>query len=117
MSADDKLSSTQDRQTAIAKLQQISPEFVDLIAKFPIAQVQERAVLSEREREIIALVSLVGLGTTERLKGHFESALATGMSKAELSELVLQTSIYTGFPKAVDAMLALHDLIESREVS
>lgn len=109
MKTSDKLHSTQDRQDAVAKLTSIYPDFVDLIAKFPIAEVQERTIISAREKEIVAIVALASLGT-ERLKGHLESAREAGVSKNELAEILLQTSIYIGFPRAVDAMLMLDDL-------
>lgn len=111
MNRDKALYNTKDRKEAIAKLSAISPDFVELIAKFPISEVQERTVISSREKEIIAIVALINLGT-ERLRGHLESGLRAGISKSELAEIILQTSIYIGFPRAVDAMLLLSDISE-----
>lgn len=102
------LESTQDRRDVISSLNKFSPEFVGMISKFCIGEVYERDILNEHSKEIVALVALISLGSP-RLKGHFESSLNIGMSKEALSEIVMLSAIYLGFPRAIDAMLVLQE--------
>lgn len=110
-SIDEQLSKTQDRREAIAMLEEVAPEFVGMISKFCLGEVYARPVLEEKTKEVVAVVSLISLGCKERLHGHLESSLASGMTKEELSEVIMLSSIYLGFPRAIDAMLVLHSLV------
>lgn len=103
----ENLHSTEDRKDVIAKLQELSPDFVGMISEFALGSVYDRPVLDDKLKEVVAITALVSLGT-ERLQGHLESALAKGFSKEELAEIIMLASIYLGFPRAIDAMLVLH---------
>ena len=108
MSTNEELSLTQDRREVIGKLNEFSPDFVSIISKFCLGEIYSRPMLPEKVKEIIAIVSLISLGS-ERLKGHIESALQSGATKEELSEVIILSSIYLGFPRAIDAMLILQE--------
>lgn len=103
------LHATEDRKDVIAKLQELSPDFVGMISEFALGKVFDRPVLDHKLKEVVAITALISLGT-ERLQGHLESALADGFSKDELAEIIMLASIYLGFPRAIDAMLMLHEV-------
>jgi len=105
------LAQTHDRRDVIGTLSKFSPDFVSMISEFCIGQVHARPALTENTKEVIAIVSLISLGSA-RLKGHFESALQIGITKEELIEIVTLSSIYLGFPRAIDAMLILNEAVE-----
>lgn len=105
----ENLHSTEDRKDVIAKLQELAPDFVGMISEFALGSVYDRPVLDDKLKEVVAITALVSLGT-ERLQGHLESALAKGFSKEELAEIIMLASIYLGFPRAIDAMLVLHEV-------
>ncbi len=105
----DDLLSTQDRQEVIAKLERVSPEFVGTIASFCIGEAFKGSKLPDDMKEVVAMVSLISLGS-ERLSGHFESALEAGMTKDDIVEVIKLSAIYLGFPRAIDAMLVLEAL-------
>ena len=46
---------------------------------------------------------LVALGRSHELRLHIRGALNNGVTKAEMSEIFLQTAVYCGFPAAIDA--------------
>ncbi len=108
----DELESTQDRRDVIGKLSEFAPDFVSMISNFCLGEVYARPALPENTKEVVAIVSLISLGS-DRLKGHIESALAQGSTKEELSEVIMLSSIYLGFPRAIDAMLVLHETVNS----
>ncbi len=102
------LESTQDRRDVIGKLNDFCPDFVSMISDFCLGTVYDRPALPEQTKEIVAIVSLISLGS-DRLRGHIESALKQGSTQEELSEVIMLSSIYLGFPLAIDAMLVLQD--------
>ena len=108
----ENLHSTEDRKDVIAKLQELAPDFVGMISEFALGSVYDRPVLDDKLKEVVAITALISLGTA-RLQGHLESALAKGFSKEELAEIIMLASIYLGFPRAIDAMLVLHDVANS----
>ena len=110
MNTNEALNQTQDRREVIGKLNEFSPDFVSIISKFCLGEVYNRPILPEKVKEIIAIVSLISLGS-DRLKGHIESALLLGTTKEELSEVIILSSIYLGFPRAIDAMLVLQETV------
>jgi 4-carboxymuconolactone decarboxylase len=112
----DELESTQDRRDVIGKLNELAPDFVSMISNFCLGEVYARPALTDKTKEIVAIVSLISLGS-ERLKGHLESALAQGVTKEELSEVIMLSSIYLGFPRAIDAMLVLHNALNENDDS
>lgn len=115
-SIEEQLAETRDRRDVIAKLSDIAPDFVEMISAFCLGEVYSRPRLGSHMKEVVAIVSLISLGS-ERLQGHLESALDSGMSQDELVEVIMLSSIYLGFPRAIDAMLILHHLIGERVVS
>jgi len=46
---------------------------------------------------------LTALGKPHELKLHVRGALRNGVTREEISEVLLQTAIYCGVPAAVDA--------------
>ena len=108
------LLSTEDRREVLAKLEQIAPDFVSMISQFCLTQVYDRPGLEDKMKEVVAIVSLISLGSA-RLRGHLESALENGFSREELVEVIMLSSIYLGFPRAIDALLVLHQLTETPE--
>ena len=109
--SNDKLHSTEDRRDVISKLEALAPDFVGMISEFALGKVYDRPLLDNKMKEVVAITSLISLGS-ERLQGHIESALADGLSKDELTEIIMLSSIYLGFPRAIDAMLVLHRVLE-----
>jgi 4-carboxymuconolactone decarboxylase len=105
------LHSTEDRRDVIAKLEELAPDFVGMISDFALGKVYDRPILDDQLKEVVAITALISLGS-ERLQGHLESALAKGFSKEQLTEVIMLSSIYLGFPRAIDAMLVLHSLTD-----
>jgi len=110
----EELAQTQDRRDVIGKLSEFSPDFVAMISQFCLGEVYSRPALPENTKEIVAIVSLISLGS-DRLNGHFESALKLGVPKEELIEVIMLSSIYLGFPRAIDAMLVLNDTVDKTQ--
>jgi 4-carboxymuconolactone decarboxylase len=86
-------------------LDDISPEFGRYTVDFLYGDVYDIKTLDARSREVAIIASLVTLGNaTTPLKIHIHGALNVGCSRQEIIEVIIQTSVYAGFPAAVSAL-------------
>ena len=74
-----------------------------------------RATLSDRDRELAAVVALVALGRSSQLPQHLRAALKAGLTPVELGEVILQTATVAGFPVAMNATSTLKSILAERE--
>jgi len=82
----------------------VSPALADLSDRVLFGEVWERPGLSKRDRSLITVASLVALYRTNELPGHVRRALANGVSREELVELVTHLAFYGGWPVANSAI-------------
>src|SRR5205814_9134191 len=66
----------------------VVPKLVELSEKVLYADVWERAGLSKRDRSLITVAALTALYRSDQLKGHIERALANGVTRDEISEVI-----------------------------
>lgn len=73
---------------------------------------QRQKELDLKTRELAIIASLVTLGNAlPQVRAHIEAALAAGASKTEISEVILQTAYFAGFPVAANAFITSKDLL------
>ncbi len=86
-------------------------ELGEYILKYAFGDIYSREGLSLRDREIVTISFLIAQGSPEtQLRNHFLGALNVGVTDAELKEIILQASLYNGFPKAIKAFKILKSL-------
>lgn len=93
------------------KVAEIAPDFARMTIEFPFGDLYSRGVLDLRTREAAAISSLAALGRMPQLRVHVGAALNLGMTREEIVELLMQISIYAGFPPALNALAECHDLL------
>jgi 4-carboxymuconolactone decarboxylase len=82
----------------------------DWVIDFVFGDVHARGRLSARERELIILALLTGLGSSDpQVRAHIRALRALDVSYADIEEAIIQTAPYTGFPRAVNALKVLRD--------
>ena len=73
---------------------------------FPTA-ISTRPGLDPKSRQIATIASLTTLGGAEHeLTIHIRSALRVGCTRQEIIEVILQMTVYAGFPRALSALSA-----------
>ena len=82
----------------------VSPALADLSDRVLFGEVWERPGLSKRDRSLITVAGLVALYRTNELPGHVKRALANGVRREELVELVTHLAFYGGWPVANSAI-------------
>lgn len=78
----------------------LSAGFQDLVGRMAWGEIWTRPGLDTRTRSCITVAMLVALGRFEELELHLRGARRVGVSLEELSEVLLQSAVYCGFPAA-----------------
>jgi 3-oxoadipate enol-lactonase/4-carboxymuconolactone decarboxylase len=81
----------------------ITPEtadFQEFITRYAWGEVWSRPGLSRRDRSLVTLASLVTGGHDNEIGMHVRAALTNGVTRAEISEVILHTALYAGLPAA-----------------
>ncbi|HLK43071.1 MAG TPA: carboxymuconolactone decarboxylase family protein [Thermoleophilia bacterium] len=82
----------------------------DWLVDFVFGDVHSRPGLSARERELIILGLLTGLGGCEpQVRAHVQALREIAVTDGEIEEAILQTAPYTGFPRAINALKVLRE--------
>ena len=71
--------------------------------------------LSDRDRELGAVVALTALGRSSQLPQHLRAALKAGLSEEELREAIMLTGSIAGFPPAMNATSTLETVLTERQ--
>ena len=72
------------------------------VTKQCFGEAWQRPVLDARMRSMLTLAMLVAEGSSQQVKIHTRGAIANGVTKEEIRELLMHSIIYCGVPMAVD---------------
>ena len=98
-------------------LKDISPDMAKFVIEFPYGDIYSRPGLDIKTRELITIASLTTLGyAKDQLKAHIYNALNAGCSKDEIVEVIIQMSVYAGFPAALNGLFAAKEVFESNAI-
>ncbi|MFC0481476.1 carboxymuconolactone decarboxylase family protein [Gellertiella hungarica] len=99
----------------IAALADIAPDFANYVFEFPFGDIYSRPGLDLRAREIATIAALTAMGTaTPQLKVHIEAGLNVGLSRQEITEVIIQMAVYAGFPAALNGLFAAREVFAAR---
>ena len=85
---------------AIERTTEFPADFQDFITRYAWGEIWTREGLGRRERSLVTLALLAGLGRSEELPLHVRGALANGLTRDEIKEVLLHTAVYAGVPAA-----------------
>jgi 4-carboxymuconolactone decarboxylase len=70
-----------------------------------------RPGLDHRQRMLVAIAAFTGLGLTNQLRKFTQSARNVGLGRDEVIEAVIQTAPYSGFPRALEGLAILSEVL------
>lgn len=77
--------------------------FIDLITDTAWGHVWSRETITPRERSMLTIALLAGLGNDHELALHLRATANTGASEADVMEALLHVAVYAGVPRANSA--------------
>ena len=99
----------------ITALADIAPDFARYVIEFPFGDIYSRPGLDLRAREIATIAALTALGNASpQLKVHIEAGLNVGLSRDEITEVIMQMAVYAGFPAALNGLFAAKEIFAIR---
>jgi 4-carboxymuconolactone decarboxylase len=80
--------------------------------RWAFGEVWSRPELSRRDRSLCVIAILGALGQEAELAVHVPAGLNHELTRTEIEEVMVQLTVYAGFPKAVDGMRAARAAFE-----
>ena len=94
----------------------LAEEFQQIITEYA-GSISGRSGLDRRSRSLITLTALIARRHHEELARHLREAQDNGVSREEITELILQTAIYCGVPDASSAFRVAQQVLDEQEPS
>jgi 4-carboxymuconolactone decarboxylase len=83
---------------AIANTTDFTAPFQEFITNYAWGSIWARDGLDRKTRSAITLAVLTALGRENEIAMHVRGALTNGMTRDEISEVLLHTAVYAGVP-------------------
>ena len=90
-------------------------KFVTLLVALLIMTTLQAQTLTERQKGLAACACLMAQGDLVRLEPAVRKALDAGVTVNELKEAFSQLYAYTGFPRSLNALGVLSEVLENRQ--
>jgi 4-carboxymuconolactone decarboxylase len=104
-------------ENVIAALAGIVPDFAPLLVSYAFGDIYSRPGLDLRMRQVATVAALTAMGTAApQLKVHIGAALNVGLTRDEIIEVIVQMSVYAGFPAALNGLFAAKEVFAARDV-
>ena len=104
-------------EKVINSLKDISPDLGKFIIEYSFGDIYTREGLDLKSKEIAVVAALTAMGTAQpQLKVHINGTLNTKSTINEVKEVILQMSVYSGFPSCINAMNALKEVVNERKI-
>lgn len=95
----------------INDLRGIAPDFERFLLGFVFADIYDRPTLTLRERQLVRLGVLAGIGAgPASMRANISSALNNDVPQAHIVEAFLQCLPYAGFPRVIEALHTAKEL-------
>ena len=75
----------------------------EVVTKYCFGQTWTRPKLSRKIRSMITLAMLVAMARPHELAVHVRGAIANGVTKDEIQEILIHAMVYAGIPRGVEA--------------
>jgi 4-carboxymuconolactone decarboxylase len=86
-----------------------------MLIEFGFGDIYSRPQLDLHAREISTIAALAALGNAQpQLKIHIEASLNVGCTREEIIEVFMQITLYAGFPAALNALFAAHEVFTAK---
>jgi 4-carboxymuconolactone decarboxylase len=97
---------------ALKNRSKFNEPFQDLITRYAWGEIWSRPGLPRKTRSLLTLSMLVALDREPEFRMHLKAALAIGVTRDEIQELLLQAAIYCGVPAANSAFHAAEEVFD-----
>jgi 4-carboxymuconolactone decarboxylase len=97
-------------------LKDIAPDVDRYIVEFGYGEIYSRPGLTNQQRVLITIASLVTQGTEREIELHVNTGLTAGLTSTEIVESLIHLIPYTGFPRVLNALYVVKKVFAQRQV-
>jgi 4-carboxymuconolactone decarboxylase len=97
-------------------LSELAPDLDNFIVEFAFGEIYSREGLTNQQRTLVTISSLVTLGTEPQLALHTNVGLNIGLTPKEIVGTVVHLIPYTGFPRVLNALRVVKKVFDQRNV-
>ncbi|WP_173912882.1 4-carboxymuconolactone decarboxylase [Acinetobacter sp. Marseille-Q1618] len=91
-------------QRSLDHLNNFNADFQNFISRFAWGEVWSRPGMPRHTRSLVTIAILLALGRNDELRLHLRACFNNGVTKDDLKELFIHSSLYAGLPAANAAM-------------
>ncbi|QNU06350.1 carboxymuconolactone decarboxylase family protein [Peribacillus butanolivorans] len=100
----------------VDEFKELAPDLESYIVEFAFGDIYSRDGLTNHQRTIATISSLVTLGTEPQLELHINTGLTIGLTPNEIVGTVMHLIPYTGFPRVLNALKVVKKVFAQRNV-
>ncbi|HDY1876748.1 TPA: carboxymuconolactone decarboxylase family protein [Escherichia coli] len=100
-----------------ADIRSVSPALARFGREAITEDLWTRDALSPRDRSVVTVAMLIARNQPAELKHYIDVALDSGVTPAELSEIITHLAFYSGWPNAMSAVSVIKAVFETRGVT
>ncbi|MDX6569987.1 MAG: 3-oxoadipate enol-lactonase / 4-carboxymuconolactone decarboxylase [Gaiellales bacterium] len=97
---------------SIERTTDLTRDFQDLITRYAWGDVWSRPGLDRRTRSCMTMTALIALGREHELALHLRAAIRNGLTREEISEVLIQSAVYCGIPAANSAFAVAQRVLD-----
>lgn len=84
-----------------------APKFAQLTNEVVLDDLWRRGDLSVRDRSLVTIAALAGMGEDDQLEPYVHRGLESGLTRAQITEALTHLGFYAGWPRATKALTAV----------
>jgi 4-carboxymuconolactone decarboxylase len=108
---------TFDHVKLVESFKDLDVDLPDYIVSFAFGDIYSRTSLTQHEQTLVTISALVALGTEPQLKLHINVGFNVGLTKEKIVGALIHCLPYVGFPRAINALTLLKQVIAERAVA
>lgn len=101
----------------LAEADRYSRPLQETVNEFCWGMVWDRPGLDLRSRSMITVAMLTALNRSNELKTHLRGALRNGVTREEISEILLHAMVYCGAPASVEAFRCMKEVFAAADAA
>lgn len=104
-------------ERTLASTDGYSQPLQEMVNEFCWGAVWSRPGLEPRIRSMITVAMLTALNRPNELKTHIRAALGNGVTREEISEILLHAMVYCGAPASVEAFRCMKEVFAAADAA
>jgi 4-carboxymuconolactone decarboxylase len=108
----DEMLGSEHGRAKVETQSEFTADFEELVTRYCFGEVWTRDALSRADRSKITIAMLIALGRPHEIRVHVKGAIANGVTKEQISEIIMHSAIYCGVPAAVDGFRNASAMLE-----